>query len=170
MPTDDPKNRPQDAVAGARARHWLWMVRELRTAGLAVLGAVGAFTFSMEAAQIPAVAALLAVSAVGWHRLLLKRPENELVEFSPRDLSDRYGWGSVVQAIPPIVFLGSTYMHSRFHFGVEEVLFIVAAFVTAVPAVGFALRSLTVRRLAEARGHGDLDAGDNVNAPIGGPN
>ena len=169
MPTQDSKSPPREKGEGAPMSRLRGMVSELKTAGLALLGAVGAFTFSMEASQIPAVAALLAVSAIGWHRLLVKRLENELVEFSAQDLSDRYGWGSVVQAIPPIVFLGSTYMHSRFHFGLEEVLFIVAAFVTAVPTVGFAFRSLTVHRLAEARGHGDLEAGDEVDARVGGP-
>ena len=133
--------------------------RELKTAALAVVGAVGAFSFSIDAAQIPAVAALLAVSAVGWHRLLLKRPENELAEVEPRELSERYGWGSVVQAIPPLVFFGSTYMHAQLHFGVEEVLFIIAGLVTTVPAIGFAMRSFGVHRLAEAREQGRLGPG-----------
>lgn len=160
---DGGQSGPNLALSSLRGR-----ARELKTAGLALLGAFGVFSYSIDAAVLPAVAALLGVSAMGWHRILRRRPELELIETSPRDLSERYGWGSVVQAIPPLVFLGSTYMHSRLHFGFVEGIFIVAGFVTAVPAVGFAMRSLTIHRLAGARGHdglGDSDSAGPLTAP-----
>jgi len=126
------------------------LLRELRIAGLAIVGAVGAFTYTFDASLSAAVLALLGVSAVGWIELMRESPDLALEDELAMYLRRRYGWGAVVQIVPPWLFFASVYYHSHIHFIAEEFFFIGAGLITSVPVVGLGRRVLRMHRLTRA--------------------
>ena len=126
------------------------VAREVRTAGLALLGGLGAFTYSYEASFSAPVAALLLVSAVGAAQLLLRSVEDELVHYTAHDLSVRYGYESLVYMVPPFVFFMTTYFHLVIHVTAEELIFVGAGLITTIPAAGLVMRAIRMRRVAKA--------------------
>jgi len=147
------------------------VVRNLSTGGLAILGVYGAVGVARDGSFWPAVGALLAVSSVGWLRILRRRVGDELLERRVRILRFQYGWGTLVQAVPPWIFGVSAYAYAEAGFGMIAAWFTVAAVVTAVPPPAFALRFVQLHAIAgseeEAEVVGRPDIGGVLKADIG---
>ncbi len=126
------------------------LLRELRHSIAGILGAAAVFMFPMDASALAASTVLLGVSALGWHRLLRRSPERELLDMDLADLRSNYRWSTIVQLVPPAIFAVSAYYHLGAAFYPYGYAFLAGAILTSVPPIGMMLRARQLGRLSPA--------------------